>query len=311
MPDVEFALVAEAGPLEAQARLLVDSLRRFGGRHANAAVTVVSPRRSRRPSQATLRALRRAGARYVALDLASACPDYPTSWRVHALAHVERQPGPDVLVQLDSDALFPGDVGELCADARAAGRPIDVKGMATTGPGDGYEPYWAALCGLASVDLEALPFVRTTVDDIRVRAVYNGGFVAAPRDAGLFTRADELLRRTAAAGLRPHAGRGLDIVAGTGAVGHAGSEWWGLSQAATSVAAASLNLEIAPLPEAVNVPMHLWDDLARPPARVVHAHYHWLLAAPLASNNPLLDGRAGMMDDQLAWLADRVPLAVR
>src|SRR4051812_43697123 len=166
VPHVEFALVAEAGPLEAQARLLVDSLRRFGGRHANAAVTVVSPRRSRRPSQATLRALRRAGARYVALDLASACPDYPTSWRVHALAHVERQPGPDVLVQLDSDALFLGDVGELCADARAAGRPIDVKGMATTGPGDGYEPYWAALCGLASVDLEALPFVRTTVDDI-------------------------------------------------------------------------------------------------------------------------------------------------
>ena len=105
--DVEFALIVEAGPLEAQALLLVESLRAFGGRHASASVTAVSPRPERRPARGTVRALRRLGAEYVTLDVAGACPAYPTSWRVHALAVLERRPGPAVLVQLDSDAVVP------------------------------------------------------------------------------------------------------------------------------------------------------------------------------------------------------------
>src|SRR5919199_6123879 len=54
MPDVEFALVAEAGPLEAQALLLVESLRRFGGRGADAPGTVASPPPAPRPARATI-----------------------------------------------------------------------------------------------------------------------------------------------------------------------------------------------------------------------------------------------------------------
>jgi hypothetical protein len=158
-PEVEFALVVEDGPLEAQALLLVDSLRRFGGRHVGATVTVASPRPSRRPSRTTIRALRRLGAEYLALNLSGACPAYPTSWRVHAMAALECRPGPAVIVQLDSDTLFLGDVGPLCIETQASARAVDVKGMGTSGPGDAFEPYWSALCRLAGIDLEALPFV--------------------------------------------------------------------------------------------------------------------------------------------------------
>jgi hypothetical protein len=307
--EVEFALLVERGPLEAQSLLLVESLRRFGGRHRASPVTAASPRPSRRPSRGTIRALRRLGAEYVALDLAGACPAYPTSWRVHALAVLESRPGPEVIVQLDSDTLFLGDVGPLCVGAQASARPVDVKGMASTGPGDAFDPYWSALCGLAGVELESLSFVRTTVDGTLVRATHNGGFVAARRANRLFARAEELFRRSVDADLRPHAGSGLNIAAGTGDVGLAGSEWWGSSQAAMSVAATSLGIAIEPLHEWVNVPVHLWAELKRKPESVIHAHYHSILGAPLARANPLLDGSVALTDDVAAWLRSRVPLA--
>jgi hypothetical protein len=306
--DAEFALVVESGPLEAQALLLVESVRRFGGCHAATAVTVASPRPSRRPSRTTVRRLRRLGAEYVALDVAGACPVYPTSWRVHTLAELESRPGPEVIVQLDSDTLFVGDVGPLCVGTQASARPVDVKGMGTTGPGDHYEPYWSALCGLAGVDVETLGFVTTTVDDTRVRATHNAGFVAARRAAGLFAHADELFRRSVDADLRPHAGRGLNVLAGTGQVGVAGSEWWGSAQAVTSVAAASIGVAIGALDERVNVPVHSWDELKRKPESVLHVHYHWLLGGALSRPNPLLDGRVVLDDDVSAWLRSRVPL---
>jgi hypothetical protein len=255
-----------------------------------------------------MRALRRLGAEYVALDLAGACPAYPPSWRVHALAQLERRPGPEVIVQLDSDTLFLGDVGPLCVGAQASARPVDVKGMGTTGPGDAFEPYWSALSRLAGIELETLPFVTTTVDDTPIRATHNAGFVAARRDIGLFALADELFRRSVDADLRPHAGIGLNIAAGAGEVGLAGSEWWGSSQAVTSIAAASLGVTIGPLDECVNVPVHLWDRLPRKPRSVSHAHYHSMLGPPLSQPNPLLDGSVALADDAAAWLRSRVPL---
>jgi hypothetical protein len=247
-------------------------------------------------------------AEYLALDLAGCCPAYPTSWRVHALAEVESRPGPEVIVQLDSDTLFLGDVGPLCAQADVCARPVDVKGMGTAAPGDDFGPYWTALCGLAGIEIEALPFVQATVDGSSIRATYNGGFVAARRECGLFAHAEELFRRSADAGLRPYGGRRLNVAAGTGDVGLAGSEWWGSSQAVLSLAAARLRLTIGPLPDGVNVPMHLWRELRHQPASVIHAHYHWLLSAPLPKANPMLGDGARLPDDAAAWLRARVPL---
>ena len=302
-------LLVEAGALEAQAVLLVGSLRRFGGRHAAAAVTVVSPRASRRPAPETVEALEQLGAEYLALDIEGACPVYPTSWRVHALAMLERRAGPDLLVQLDSDTVFLGDFALLGDGDEASARPVDVKGMGSTGPGDDFEPYWSALCALGGVGVDALPFVETTVNGLSVRATHNGGFVVARRDAGLFARTDELFRLSVQADLRPHAGRGFAVVAGAGVVGAAGSEWWGSAQAATSVAAASLGFDIAPLDLRVNVPMHMWKRLEHKPEPLLHAHYHGILAAGSTALNPLLDGSAGLDDDVTAWLRARLPLA--
>src|SRR5690242_18041255 len=91
MEQLEFLLIAEAGALEAQAVLLCDSIRRFAGAHSRAPITVVSPRSARRPSSSTLAELDRLEAEYLPLEVDSCCPEYGTSYRVHAAAHVERR----------------------------------------------------------------------------------------------------------------------------------------------------------------------------------------------------------------------------
>lgn len=309
-PAVEFVFVVESGPLEAQTVLAVRSLRRFGGRHAHAAVTTVSPRPARRPSATTVLTLQQLGATHLERDVDGVCPVYPTSWRTHVLAEIEARPGPPVLVQMDGDTVFLGDIGPLCADGRPAARAVDVKGMGSTGPGDHYEPYWEALCALAGVAVDDLPWVRATVDGSHVRATHNGGFVAAPRALGLFARAEALFVASVREDLRPHRGLGIDVVAGAGAVGTAGSEWWGSAQAVVSVAAAALGTGIGPLPDGVNVPVHLWHQLQHAPTDVLHAHYHWLLDADrvAAPDNPMLDGRAPMSAEAAAWIARQAPL---
>src|ERR1700674_2817111 len=73
----------------------------------------------------------------------------------------------------------------LLNDGSAAARPVDVKGMCTTGPEDEFDGYWRALCALVGVDYERVPVIQTTVDRLEVRASYNGGLLAARRASGI------------------------------------------------------------------------------------------------------------------------------
>src|SRR5689334_5813906 len=230
----EFVLIAESGVLELQALLLCESIRRFAGIHARSPITVVSPRRARRPSPVTIRALGRLDVEYLPLEIDSCCPDYGTSFRVHAAAHVERRSGPPTLVQLDSDTIFLAEPDLGLNGSDAAARPVDVKGMCTTGDGDPLDPWWRRLCALAGIDYGQVPTITTTVDRQIIRASHNGGFVAVRRAGGLFARTDEVFRRLVAAGRTPWPGDGPTVRTGTGVLRGPATAWWGTSQAAFS-----------------------------------------------------------------------------
>ena len=75
-----------------------------------------------------------------------------------------------------------GDI-DLDASLDAVVRVVDLKGSATAGPGDRFEPYWESLAALAGTPLSSLPFVATTVSNERVRASYQrtlDGVLSAP-----------------------------------------------------------------------------------------------------------------------------------
>ena len=307
--DVEFVLIAEAGILEAQALLLCESIRCFAGSYSRSRITAVSPRSSRRPSPSTIDRFGQLGVDYLPIEVDSCCPQYGTSYRIHSLAHAERRSGPPVIIQLDSDAIFIAEPDFSLGTCSAAARPVDSKGMCTTGPGDPFDAYWRQLCALAGVDYEHLPIVRTSVDGLAVRASYNGGLIAAKRTSGLFQRTEDIFRKLVAANMKPWAGAEPTYSTGTGILQGGATAFWGTSQAAFSLAATAGNHSVRLLPATHNFPLHNFNPATAPdPARLVHIHYHGLFNEESAAANPLLDGTLALPAGIAEWLEARLPL---
>ena len=305
---VEFVLIAEAGILEAQALLLCESIRCFAGIHSRSPITVISPRNDRRPSLATLRKLDKLDAEYLPLEVDSCCPEYGTSYRVHSLAHIARRAGPPVIVQLDSDTVFLAQPDFSLIKSDAAARPVDAKGMCTTGPGDPFDNYWRELCKLVGVDYDQLPIVETTITAEAVRASHNGGLVAGRRNCGIFERTEEIFRRLVAAGMMPWTANGPILRTGTGLLSGAATAFWGTSQAAFSLAAAAGDHSVRLMPDTHNVPVHLLDYLPTSNSRQwVHIHYHWLFA-DADDDNPIIKGKLDLPPGTAQWLRARLPL---
>ena len=126
--------------------------------------------------------------------------------------------------------------------------------------------------------------VRSTIGNEHIRASYNAGLTVVRRDKGILTRCAELFAASLDAGMRPYRGTGMNIFASTGHVGEDGSEYWGSSQTALTLAIWASTDRVVHYPDHYNVPLHLvaadgdidprW--LARPP---VHLHYHWMFDA--------------------------------
>jgi len=310
-PHIQFMALAESGALEAQAVLLCESLRAFGGKYADAPITVVSPRKSRRPSTATLRELDRLDVEFIAADLPSPCPEYGTSFRVRAAAFVARHGTAPFLAQLDSDTLFLRAPEFSFDNADVLARPVDAKGICTSGSGDAQDAYWRELCDLCGVAYEALPWVTTSVDRQRVRANYNGGLILARRSCGIFEKTEEIFLRLVGAGRRSHLTPAQPMRIGSGTVSPEGITYWGTGQVALALACTAVGARTEVLPDTYNVPLHSFDDIHSPAAHPVHVHYHWLCEPAALAANPLLDGRLSLPPAQLRWLRERLPLGVR
>lgn len=307
--DVQFALVAEQGVLEAQALLLCESIRLFAGKYRNAPISAVIPRPTKRPSARTLSALARLGVDIVELNVTSAAPEYGTTYRIHSASAIEASSRAKILVFMDSDLVFFGEPDLDLNGYDAAARPVDLKGMCTTGSQDSYDPYWRRLCEVCDVDYSAVPPVTTTVDQLSVKASYNGGFIVIRRSAGIFCRTEEFFERSVGAGLRPHMGKRLSVRAGHGQVDGIGAEYWGSSQACLSLAIWGRQLTARILPPTHNFPLHIDSYVAQFGARepLIVAHYHHLFTGE-QSANPLFSGRLNVPSQCLDWLEGRLPL---
>jgi glycosyltransferase involved in cell wall biosynthesis len=306
-----FVLCIENNGIRDQALLLCRSIRRFAGRYRDAPILAYAPRPGLGVDAATRRQLEALDVEYVDAPLNATCREYPPANRVFAGAHAETHSDADFLVVCDSDTVWL-DEPELPVHADAAVRPVDSKGSATRGPGDRFEAYWARLAELGGTSLERLPFLRSTIGNERIRASYNAGFTIARRRLGMLTRCADIFAASVGAHMRPYAGTGMEIVASTGAVGRDGSEYWGSSQAALTLAIWATTDRVVHYPDCYNVPLHLVASegeidprwLARPP---VHLHYHWMFDERHHENAMELLARLRVPADRRAWLLERTP----
>jgi hypothetical protein len=163
---------------------------------------------------------------------------------------------------------------------------------------------------MASVDYDSIPWVTSTVDKRKVRANYNAGLVAARRASGLFRQTEEIFLRLVAENHRPWASSDPLVKSGTGFVDRVGSEFWGTSQAAFSLAATARNGAVQILPGSYNLPLHSFHDLPPITEVPIHVHYHWLCSEGECENNPMLDGRLPLPQEVSGWLQRELPLRV-
>jgi hypothetical protein len=310
--ELTFVLCIENNAIRAQALLLCESIRHFGGAHREAPILAVSPRPGLGIGPATRRQLEAFSVEYVEEPLNRVCPQYGSANRVFTAAWAERRLRTEWVVVLDSDTVVLDEL-QLPADADVAVRPIDSKGSATTGPDDPLDSYWARLAELQGVGLWCLPFVRTTDRLHRVRASYNGGLIVVRRERGILQTWANLFARSVAAGLRPWKGSHMNVFASTGFVGEEASEYWGSNQAAAALAIWSTTRRVCHYPDTYNVPLHLLMETpalvsAPRPSPLVHVHYHWVFTEPYCQRALATLRDLGVERDRLEWLTARLPL---
>jgi hypothetical protein len=309
---ITFVLCIEDNAIRAQALLLCESIRRFGGAHRDAAILAVAPRAGLGIDRETRGRLDAMDVEYIEKPLNTVCPEYGSANRVFTAAWAEQRLHSDWIVVLDSDTVFLEEL-ELPLGADVAVRPVDSKGSASEGPADPFDGYWTQLAELQGVGLDRLPFVSTTDRRHRVRASYNGGLIVARRERGILRTWADLFSRSVAAGLKPWRGRNLNVFASTGFVGADASEYWGSNQAAAALAIWSTTRRVVHYPEAYNVPLHLLlehPELETGPrtSPLVHVHYHWLFTAPYYERALAMLRELGAGEDRLEWLRARLPL---
>lgn len=303
-------ICVESNQLEPQARLLCESLRTFGGRYRNAPILAISPRPHLALGPEARTRLEELGVTYVVESLNDTGSPYGPINRIVAGSWAETISSRPYVVVLDTDTVFVGEPDFARADA--GGRPVDVKGAASSGAGDPQDIYWDRICRLGGIDLSRLPWITTTIDRVPIRASYNAGFTVVRRDLGILRRTREIFFASLQENLRPQAGTELEIFSSTGSVGREASEWWGSSQAALSAAIWSRTSDVHTYDERYNIPLNNLLDPGRswPKRRGLEPillHYHYL-AEP--RYQPLLRevmSWIGCSHEVLSWIADRLP----
>jgi hypothetical protein len=313
-PNLGFVACIEGGLLESQALLLFDSIRRYAGRFRSCPIYALSPRAGHSISRGGRRRLDALQVVYDDTVLNVDCPQYGSANRVAAAAHIERTRRHDILVVLDSDTLFLREPVEFVLDAEvdAAARPVDLKGISTSGREDTFDAYWRDLCRCCGVDYDAIPWRRSYVDGKHIKANYNGGLVVVRSGLGILGRWADFFFSSIRLGLRPRSNSST-FRTGVGWVGPEVGTLWGSNQAALSLAMWSATRRIRELPPAYNYPLHLHAELDAASVEqhfpnLVHVHYHWLLNADALAANPLFLSSGPLLEGQREWLRRATPL---
>jgi hypothetical protein len=305
--DVGFVACIERGVLEDQALLLFESIRQYAGCFRDCSIYALSPRLGHTISQRTRRSLDELRVNYIDEVLNTECREYGSANRVAAAAYIEKVSSHQFLVILDSDTLFlrEPEMVLLPSDVDVALRPVDVKGMCTTGPDDPFDRYWRDLCNCCGVDYDQIPFTESFIDHYRIKASYNGGLVIVRRELGILRKWAEFFFASVRRRLKPYA-RARRFRSGAGWVDSMASKLWGSNQAALSLAVWSTTRRVQELPATYNYPLHLHHQTSPEIVsdvfpHLVHVHYHWLMQEAF-NRNPLFNPDGPLSADQHDWL---------
>lgn len=171
MPDnceTTFVTVVEPnGALEHQVLLMAESLRRWGGRLANAPILCFSPRFRPPLQRSTLKGFERLNITYKYTNIKHNYSWYSFANKATAMVAARDACDAKTLVWLDADVLILDEPEEFLKDETEFAACLTRGDLATTGPSHPCDEYWKAVCDLYGLDIDELPWVMAQGQQVR------------------------------------------------------------------------------------------------------------------------------------------------
>ena len=285
-----FVICVEEGSLEEQAVLFAESVRKWGGTHADSRIVSVEPRGESGIADATFAEFERLGVEHRADELNDQFPKYPIANKVFTAAWAEENLEEDVIAVCDTDTLFCNDPVRLDVERGAAARPVGQKKRGSTGPDDLNDAYWVRMYEICGVDER--PFTETTRAGTEIRAYFNSGLISVRREEGILGQwLSDFLTLMDAKHFPEDGRRNMDQLAFAVT---AARNWERME-----ILEAPYNYMLRRRPKMPE------PDRSMPLEELVHVHYRKWLAVPGFVDQlepPIPDG------ERLRWLKERLPL---
>jgi hypothetical protein len=184
-PQITFVCCVESGALEVQTVRMAESLRRWGGKFADAPLLAVTPRFGAPLTAATEAAFDRLNVRHIRYQSQSKYIWFNFINKPSALLVAEDFSTTEAICWLDSDLLFLGEPSHLTLqpgeDFLAC---ASDKNIGTAGVGDPFDPFWRAIGQSVGINIDDLPWVTTEQEQKQIRLYWNGGILVYRRSTG-------------------------------------------------------------------------------------------------------------------------------
>lgn len=204
---IEIVICTEgAGYLESQSKLLISSLREFGGKFKDVPIFSYQPRKNFKVSQETIAFFEQNNVEYVDIELNKDFCDYPFANKILASSHREINTDAEILIFLDSDVFFLNEPKEFAnfGNADIILRPVDMKNIGAENSEDKNAVYWQNIYKLLDVNVRRK--VSTTVTNENIWEYYQGGHQVSLTKNNLFKTVNENFIKVIDAGIIPDDG---------------------------------------------------------------------------------------------------------
>jgi hypothetical protein len=198
MQPLVFAVLAYPGQTDAEALLLIRSLRTWGGAFSSSPVRVVYPHSAPGFSPPIADELNRLNAQLLPVKIDPAAPRFPFAFKVRAAGIVEEaaRGQVDLLALLDPDTLIVGNLQPL---RLPVGKHVGYRPVHHTLIGSVYsqplDAYWQLVYRSCDVPSERVSPMNTCTRDHVIRPYFNAGSLVVRPEAGILRRWSETFFR--------------------------------------------------------------------------------------------------------------------
>lgn len=204
MPDFSVVTAIEAGRIERQAVLMLQTLRAFGGPLRDVPVLACIGRKGPKLSPYTLKTLKDLNVELVHAEHLNQAPWFNYSNKIAAVRAAEAQCRSDYIAWLDADIFVAGTPDFLSLDPQVDFTArFEFTGPIVKDDDSRYHAFWKAACQLRDVEFDTIPMFDLDLPKTRSKPYFNSGVFAWRRGSGFVEEYSTSFWALLRAGLAP------------------------------------------------------------------------------------------------------------